>query len=512
LSDPRHVSALRGIRCVLLLVALPAVLTAQAAAGPSVVERIQQEAFTRSQVMEHAFTLADVYGPRLTGSPAFEAAGAWATTRLRELGLEQVRRQPIEWGRSWSYSTFGVYMLEPYGATLVAAPGPWSGSTNGRVTGEPVLAPAPTDVTEESYRRFVEAHRGRLRGRMVLLSPPRGIQPAPTSPSPTRFSDDELARLARATPPHPSPAFPDSLFDQFRVWGRRLNRFFLDEAVAALIHQSRGDGGMVVSFGPDWARGNDTTLPPTVFLAAEQYSHIVRLVQRKIPVRLAVELEARTHDDAAAAFNVIAELTGSTHKGEVILLGAHLDSWTGGTGATDNAAGCAIAIEALRILAALDVRPKRTIRLALWGGHEGAGVGSETYVRTRSSGERILTYFNLDNGGGKVRGVYLAQRDERLRPTFERWLAPVASLGARTVIPIAVPSGSDHATFFRAGLPGVMFVQDQLDYRTRTRHSNMDRYDYLHSADLQQAAAVVAAFIYQAATDDWPSPAESRRP
>jgi Zn-dependent M28 family amino/carboxypeptidase len=218
-------------------------------------------------------------------------------------------------------------------------------------------------------------------------------------------------------------------------------------------------------------------------------------------------METEFHQGPAAAFNITAEIPGDAKKNEVVMIGAHLDSWTAGTGATDDAAGCAIVMEAARILKALDVKPARAIRLALWGGHEGAGIGSTTYIREHFGDSdapkpdyaKLSCYFNIDNGGGKVRGVYLPQRDEVWRPIFEAWLEPLKEMGATTIIPIGAPSGSDHATFYQAGLPGLMFIQDPLDYRSVTRHSNMDLYDRLQAEDMKQAAAVVASFVYQAA-------------
>jgi len=265
---------------------------------------------------------------------------------------------------------------------------------------------------------------------------------------------------------------------------------------------------MVVSFGPDWARESTSGLAPTVFLAAEHYNRIIRLLQRNIPVRLAVEMETSFYEDPSGAFNITAEIPGRVKKDEVVMIGAHLDSWTGGTGATDDAAGCAIVMEATRILKTLGVKPARTIRLVLWGGHEGAGIGSPTYVREHLGNSdapkpeyaKLSCYFNVDNGAGKIRGVYLPQRDERLRSIFQEWLEPLRELGATTIIPIGNPSGSDHVTFYQAGLPAVMFIQDPLDYRSLTRHSNMDLFDRLQAEDMKQAAVVVAAFAYQAAT------------
>jgi carboxypeptidase Q len=505
---------MKAVGVFLMLVAISAqALFAQERVDISVIEGIKREALQTSQVMEHAFFLSDVYGPRLTGSPGFQAAGTWVVKRLQEFGLENVRKEQIDWGRSWSYKKFSVHMLEPQRAALIGSPGPWSSSADGKASGEPILAPAPTDITKDTYEKYVSEYRGRMKGKFALLSLPSAIQPQTSIPF-KRFTDEELSQLS-GSPASPSPSSPPpSLIEEFRIWGSRLNQFFIEEGVIGLIRQSRGDGGMVVSFGPNWARESKSKLAPTVFLAAEHYNRIVRLLQRNIPVRLAVEMETEFHQDPAAAFNITAEIPGVAKKSEVVMIGAHLDSWTAGTGATDDGAGCAIVMEAARILKALDVKPIRTIRFALWGGHEGAGIGSATYVREHFGNSdapkpeysNLSCYFNLDNGGGKVRGVYLPQRDEGWRPIFQAWLAPLKDIGAATVIPISAPSGSDHATFYQAGLPGVMFIQDPLDYRSLTRHSNMDLYDRLQAEDLKQAAAVAASFVYQAAMREELSP------
>jgi len=498
---------MREVSGLLLLVAISAqALFAQERVDISAVERIRREALQNSQVMEHAFFLSDVYGPRLTGSPGFQAAGTWVVKRLQDFGLENVRKEQIDWGRSWSYKRFSVHLLEPQRAALIGSPGPWSSSIDGQAQGEPILAPAPTDITKDTYEKYVREYRGRLKGKFALLSPPAAIQPQISAPF-KRFTDEELSQLSRSPAPQSSPSLPPSPIEEFRIWGSRLNQFFIEEGVIGLIRQSRGDGGMVVAFGPDWARESAVNLAPTLFLAAEHYNRIVRLLQRNIPVRLAVEMETEFHQDPSSAFNITAEISGGLKKDEVVMIGAHLDSWTAGTGATDDAAGCAIVMEAARILKALGVKPVRTIRLALWGGHEGAGIGSPTYIREHFGSSdapkpeyaKLSCYFNIDNGGGKVRGVYLPQRDEGWRPIFQSWLEPLKEMGATTIIPIGTPSGSDHATFYQAGLPGLMFIQDPLDYRSVTRHSNMDLYDRLQAEDLKQAAAVVASFAYQAA-------------
>ena len=405
------------------------------------IERIKREAFENSQVMDYAFQIAELHGPRFTGSPGFQAAGNWVVDRLRGFGLENVRKETIPWGRGWSCQKFSADMLEPQYAPLVGLP------------------------------------------------------------------------------PPPSAEWPVSLFAEVRRCAIKLNQFFKDEGALALIKAGRGEGGSVVAFGPDWAREGEVPPPlPTAFLTKEHYNRIVRLLERQVPVRLAIEVKAQFHQDPAAAFNVTAEIRGTSKKNELVIVGAHLDSWTGGTGATDDAAGCAVLMEAMRILKALDLKPDRTIRLTLWAGHEGGGdhAGSKRHIDLSfgadapPGNDRVVCYLNLDNGSGKIRGVYLPERDAEFRPLFKTWFAPLADLGAATIAPIRVPGGSDHVWFYKAGLPAFMLMQDPLDYRSRTHHSNMDLYDHLQADDLKQAAAVVACLAYQAAVETSLFPAPHR--
>jgi hypothetical protein len=495
---------------LLCTAAAPGFLISQTpAAHPSVLQRIEEEASRRSAVMDHAFTLTDVHGPRLTGSPAFATAGAWVEQRLKNIGLDNVRREPVPWGTGWSYQDFGVRLVEPYRSALIGSPGPWSRSTDGEVTGEPIVTPAPTDFTRGSYEQYVGKYRGRLKGRFVFLDSLQPLEPETTAPV-ARIPDAELARMAQATPsaPVPGPAISDEQLAEIREWTTKMNQFFLDEGVAGLVRRSRGRDGMVVSFGPSWAKETPSGLPPTVFLAAEPYNQILRLIERGTAVSLALRLQTSFHRDASLAFTLTGEIPGQTRNQEVVLLGAHLDSWTGATGATDNAAGCAVLIEAMRALRSAGAQPARTIRLALWGGHEGASVaGSKVYVdehfgagaAAKASRETLSVYLNLDNGGGKVRGIYLSRRFAAARPMLEAWLKPIEHLGAMAVVPVGEPSGSDHVSFYAAGLPGFMLIQDPLDYRSRTHHSNLDTFDHLIKADLEQAAAVVASLAFQAA-------------
>jgi carboxypeptidase Q len=478
----------------------------------TVVERIRAEAFQNSRVMDHAFYLSEVYGPRLSGSPGFRAAGNWVVARLREYGLENIRKAPIPWGRGWVCTRFAVHLLKPGYAPLIGVPLAWSSSTRGRLTGEPLIVPSfpnrDSPTAAEDLQSFMREYRGKLKGKFLLMGQPRHLTIG-TEPDSRRLTEQELAERANAPAPPAALAQPQARSAREGVeFQRALDRFLREEGALAFIAQGGGDSGTIFTTGSSLYR--DWSIPPPIpglALAAEQYGRIGRLVDRKIPVRLELELEGRFDETPGNTFNLIAELPGGRKKDEVVMIGAHLDSWDMATGATDNAAGCAMMIEAIRILKALDLKPLRTVRLALWGGHEGAGIGSPTYVREHfgdSDGPRpehakLAAYFNLDNGGGKIRGIYLPQRDEQVRPIFQAWLAPLKEMGATTIIPIGKPGGSDHVSFYEAGLLGFMFIQDPLDYRTRTHHSNMDLYDHLHAKDLQQAAAVVASFTYQAA-------------
>lgn len=410
-----------------------------------------------------------------------------------------------------------MQLVQPYTASLIASPGPWSASTKGYITGEPILAPSPTDITESSYVDYVKRFKGKLKGKFVFKSPPRPVQPQLLPPF-QRFTDEQLTKMANTQvgTPSSSPSLPDSAFVEFTKWGIKLNQFFLDEDVAGFVNQSRGDAGMVVSFGPDWAHKTDLKMPVNIYMGAEYYNQILRLLQRNLPVKLGVELEASYHNDPAAAFNITAEIQGGSKKDEVVMIGSHLDSWTGGNGATDDGAGCAIIIEAMRILKVLDIKPERTIRMALWGGHEGAGntgvgsPGSSAYINEyfgdsanpTPAFRKLFAYFNLDNGGGKIRGIYMPQRDSMFRSFFQAWINYVKDTGAIVLIATGNPSGSDHAHFFKVGLPAFMLAQDPLDYRTRTWHSNADFYDHLQPDDMKQASAALAILLYLASMED----------
>jgi carboxypeptidase Q len=528
----------------------PLLLLACGASAPAeevdlgVVHRIKAEAFQNSQVMEHLFWLTDVNGPRLTASPGFQAAADWAVTRLSAFGLTNVKQEPWgRFGRSWALRRFSAHMTAPVYAPLLGMPKAWSSGTNGPASGNVVAAPlfeSWEDADREDLPRlkahvlrFIEQQRGKLNGKVVLIEPWREL-PLPTEPPSRRYDDAKLAELATAPEPFKPPSYerplpglpadprkreqlraslPDEIDEEY--YGLRvaaiaqLNGFLRAEGVVAVLAtDGRGSGGIVFSEEAGAWESGAPTPPPVVVLPPEPYARIFRLVANKVPVRIEVDMAVDFPEEARDAFNVVAELPGAGKKDEVVMLGAHLDSWHTGTGATDNAAGCAIAIEAMRILKTLGLPMSRSVRLALWSGEEQALYGSRAYVKQHFGDPNTMTlkpehaklaaYLNVDNGTGKIRGVYL-QGNDMVRPIFERWLAPFHDLGA-TALSIRNTGGTDHLSFDAVGLPGFQFIQDPLDYETRTHHSNLDVYDHLQSSDLMQASAVLASFVYEAAT------------
>jgi hypothetical protein len=508
---------------LLLVLALP-LLRADEKVDLGVINRIKAEEFENSKVMDHAFYLTDVYGPRLAGSPGYKAAAEWAAREMEKWGLSHVRLEKFSFGRGWTNSRFTASMKEPQYVPLIGAARPWSPGTNGPVAGEPVVAQICNDADMEKFK-------GKLRGKIVLLQQPTPVVPE-TAAAMRRYTDAELAAEAMAPDPSPRSPFsspipaaprgrarggcpaeqrvPGQPYDREAAQKQRnkTNKFLTDEGVLVAVSPSyNGEGGLVFSSAAGSRDEKDPLPPPSVALTAEHYDRIARLIQRKQPVRLEFDIQNRFLDDSKDSFNVTAELPGNGKKDELIMLGAHLDSWSFGEGATDNAAGSAVMLEVMRVLKTLDLQMARTVRIGLWGGEEEGLLGSKAYVadhfadpadmKVKPEHGKLSGYFNFDNGTGKIRGVYL-QGNDMMRPIFEAWLAPFRDLGATTVT-IRNTSGTDHLSFDAVGLPGFQFVQDPVEYSTRTHHSNMDVYDRLQSADLIQASAIISSVVYHAA-------------
>jgi carboxypeptidase Q len=469
------------------------------------IHRIKNEAFENSQVMDHAFYLSEVYGPRLTASPNFQAAGDWVVQRLSQWGLESVHREPWRFGRSWQASRAVVQLVEPQAATLIGVAGPWTPATNGPVKSDAVYAPMPgPEADAAELDKYIEKYKGKLKGKIVLISQPSEVAQE-TRPASRRWTDEELAAELKAAEPGPRAGRGGG---EVRSRTQKLMRFYKDEGVAAVISAGRGHSGTLLSFLGGSRDPKDSLPPPVAALAAEHYNRLARLAQHDIPLKLEVDIDAKLVDQPVDAFNVLAEIVGGTKRDEIVMIGAHLDSTSGATGAMDDGAGSAIMMEAMRILKVLNLKMDRTVRLALWGGEEQGLLGSREYVKQhfgdpasmnlKPDHARVSMYLNVDYGGGKIRGIYLNGND-MAKPVFDDWFAPLGDLGVSAATLKRLPAGgSDHQAFEAVGLPGFMMMQDPLDYFAHI-HSNMDAYDRLQPADMKQAAAVIAALAFHAA-------------
>lgn len=499
---PKH-----SLRFVALFI--PAsLLVAQERVDLSVVNRIKNEAFQNSKVMEHAFYLTDVYGARIAASPEYRKAAEWCVKRLKEYGMEDARLEKWgEFGKSWSYTHFSAHLLEPVSTQLIGLPLAWSPGTNGPQTGEVIQVTVRTADDIGSLK-------GKLKGKWVMTEPPRDLA-LPTEALGHRYTDAELAERAQAPDPGASPfgfrrpqqAGPGGPQNYMQIMAMRqkLNALIKEEGALGVISAGlRGESGTIFH-GPAGSRTADAP-PVSIALATEHYNRIARLLAAKIPVKVEVELKAEILEKQDG-FNVIGNLPGGRKKDEIVMIGGHLDSWHGGTGATDNAAGVAVMMEAVRILNKLNLKTDRTVRIGLWDAEEQGLIGSREYVKAnfadpanmslKKEHGKLSGYFNIDNGSGKIRGVYL-QRNDAMRPVFEQWFAPFRDLGVTTVT-IRNTGGTDHEAFDEVGLPGFQFIQDPLDYMSVTHHGNMDTYDHAVEADLMQASAVIAALVYDAA-------------
>ncbi|MGE3779023.1 MAG: M20/M25/M40 family metallo-hydrolase [Pirellulaceae bacterium] len=602
-------SVLAGLVCG-WLAAIAGAQERTEAVDREVVARIREEGLQRSQVMETISYLTDVHGPRLTGSPGIRAAAEWTRQSLTAWGLEKARLEPWgTFGRGWSLEGFTANMVEPTFASLIAFPKAWSPSTAQLVRGTPIYLDAST---EQELDRF----RGKLHRAIVFLSPAREVKALFDAPA-RRQSDDYLLGLANsdgsfrgtrtpsgavgtgstAPPAASSPAGQsgNAVRSASQMTAKKW-QLLHDEGAALVVEPGRGDGGTVFvgavtlprraeaaatpaennpfSRGPrPWSPDAPAAVPQVV-MAVEHYNRCLRMLQKGVPLELEFDIAARFHTEDLTSFNVLAEIPGTDRKDEIVMLGGHFDSWHAGTGATDNAVGCGVALEAVRILQAIGVRPRRTIRIALWTGEEQGLLGSRAYVdqhfgravtkppaRRRSdepsrpvtspeappqpggtapaaeiapqpaakttpspepnrsrpetryelhaAHDQFAAYFNLDNGTGKIRGVYL-QGNEAVRPIFRAWLTPFHDTGAATLT-LNNTGGTDHLSFDAVGLPGFQFIQDPLEYDTRTHHSSMDVFDRVQADDMKQAAVIMASFVYHAAMRDEKLPRKALR-
>jgi hypothetical protein len=464
-----------------------------------VVYRIKEEGLQRSKVMEIASYLSDVYGPRLTGSPETAEAAEWTQTTMKSWGLSNVHTEKWPFGRGWRNERFVAMALTPRAYPLIAYPKAWTPGTNGPVTGDAVVALINADKDFDTFR-------GQLRGKFVLSVPMREV-PAHFEPAGRRFTETELADLSKQPPAAGRGRGNDAAAEAFT---RKKTQFWIDEGVAAVLDFSRGDDGTVFVQSGGSRDPKEPPAPPQVTLTIEHYGRIIRTLEKKTPVTLQMDISSRFYDADATSFNIVGEIPGTDKADELVMLGAHFDSWHTGTGATDNAAGCAVMLEAMRILKATGVKLRRTVRIGLWTGEEQGLLGSKAYVnahfgdpatmRLLPEHAKLSGYFNVDNGTGIIRGVYL-QGNEAMAPIFQAWMEPFRNMGM-TTLAIRNTNGTDHLSFDAVGLPGFQFIQDEVEYNARTHHSNMDTYERLQPNDMMRNAVIVASLVADAANRD----------
>jgi carboxypeptidase Q len=517
----------RFVRLVCLLVlgaSLATLAWSQEKVDLETTGRIRYEGFHNSQVMEFATGLMDSIGERLTGSPNMKRANEWTRDQLTAMGLSNAHLEPWgPFGRGWANQYVNVRMTSPDVAPMLVYAKAWTPGTNGVMQGKCIR------VTIDDKKDF-DKYKGKLAGMIVIFGADPDVKPISEAPY-KRLSDDDLAKLADYQIPGEHPPFRFADFVKRQQFTKDLNQFFADEKVLAVIDHYRvtsGGGTVFVQSGGSYKPGETTTVPQLV-MAVEQWTRIARLLQQKKDVSLELNIANTFYDDDPMQYDTIAEIPGTDKKDEVVMLGAHLDSWHAGTGATDNGAGTIVMMEAVRILKALDIQPRRTIRIGLWSGEEEGLLGSQGYVEhhfgarprmdepgmkdmptllRREAGEvtvkpeqaKVSAYFNVDNGTGKIRGVYL-QENEAVAPIFEAWMKPFKDLGMNTLT-MRNTGGTDHQSFDAVGIPGFQFIQDPIEYESRTHHSNMDVYDRLQPEDLKQISVIVAGFVYDAAMRD----------
>lgn len=493
---------MKRLSALLIILLYMPVLFSQEKVDLGMIYRIKQEGLKNSEIEEMAFWLTDYVGPRLTGSNGNDKGNEWAKTKLEEMGLQNVRIEEAREFRNGGWDNLKTYaaMTAPYYSSFACNPVAWTGSTDGLVKAGVVLL----DVNNEAD---LAKYRGNVTGKIILLPSQSTYSPS-FEPLASRLTDEELEALSKPVISQPRRTSADPNQAIQRSLRTTITEFLRDEGAAAVL---TGGGAFNVprSTSANYVSGEKEPICQ-VYLPLEAHGRMERLLRHNIDVEMEMEITNRFFD-SPKVYNVIGEIPGTDKllKNEVVLIGAHIDSWHGGTGAADNASGCIVMMEAMRILKALNVEPRRTIRIALWGGEEQGLHGSRGYVETylvdAKTGEKkpgyknFAGYFNMDNGSGKYRGIYL-QENELVRPVFEAWLKPFNDMGAATVT-IRNTSGTDHLSFDTHGLPGFQFIQDEIEYG-RGYHTVMDTYERLSMPDLKHNAVITASFVYNAAMRD----------
>jgi hypothetical protein len=495
---------------------------------------IRREGLAHSHVMEYASALADGIGPRLTGSPNVKKANEWTRDQLTAMGCANAHLEDWgEFGMGWQQLNTWVRMTSPDTAVMIAQADPWSPSTNGPVTAQATVA----EIKEE---KDIDQYRGKLGGKVVFLGAPWEVKLVDKPLSKT-LDEADLKKLESYPLKPPSEDFRKDYMKRMEL-RNKISQLMADEKPAAVVVPSRemrdmgATGGTFINDGGadlnSYAYQREHINPvPVAVMAIENYGRVYRLIKARVPVTIELNIDAKFFGDHEHGFDTIAEIPGTDPelKDEVVMVGGHLDSWASATGATDNGAGTVVAMEVMRILNALQAKPRRTIRIGLWTGEEQGLFGSEGYVKQhfgyvplstapdqmklpewmrkpagpvvlKAEQQKVSGYFNVDNGSGRLRGIYLEQ-NAAIAPIFEQWIAPLKDLGM-TTITMRHTGGTDHESFDAVGIPGFQFIQDPLDYGSRTHHTNMDTYERLQPEDLAQAATVEAIFVYNTAMRD----------
>jgi hypothetical protein len=513
----------------MVLCVLGVYASAQSPVDLGTISRIKQEALTRSQAMDHVVWMSDVYGPRVTGTPNYTRAAEWAVKRLNEWGLSNVHLERFAFGQGWRVERFTAHIIAPEPQPIVGFPRTYSPSTKGTISAEVVRV----DIrSEEDLARY----KGQLKDKIVLPQPARAVRMLEDRLV-LRMDENDIAEaLTTPIPGGAGGAGATGGAGAARLSNERIAQFFVAEGVAAVLERGsdndmsaggsdlswmtqRVDGGTIF---PGGGGSRDPKAPPQVpsaTIAVEHYNRMVRVLEKKQPVRVELNIQTTFYPEDAASpngINVIAEIPGTDLANEVVIVGAHLDTTPGATGATDNATGSAAMMEAVRVIKQLGLRPRRTIRLALWGGEEQGLLGSRAYVAEHYGTEaspkpghaNIVAYYNLDNGTGKIRGIW-GQGNLGAMALFRQWIDAVRDLGVEFVGPRSV-GATDHASFDNQGIPGFQFMQERLEYNSRSHHSNMDFTDRVQREDVVQQATVAAVFAWY--TANWPDKLPRRAP
>jgi len=489
----------------LFLFLLPVLVAAQTEpVDLEMIHKIKQEGLRNSMIEDLSFWMTDALGSRLPGSTGMKRATEMAKQKMEEIGLTNVALETWgEFGKGWDNTKCYIAMTAPYYSPIIATPKAWTAGTDGLLKSEVILV----DIQDADD---FEGYKGMLRGKIVTSSMVTEIPPE-FEPLARRMTDEDLERISSVAAQGDRRRFNEADFARYRQMRQLRNQmstFFEEEGAAAILTPS-GSFGTIRSSGAS-ATAEEPAMTE-MLITAEHHGRIVRLLQHDIPVEVEMEVTNIFHGENLNDYNVIGEIPGTDKnlKDQVVMVGGHLDCWHGGTGANDNASGCIVMMEALRILKAIGVKPRRTIRIALWGAEEQGLYGSRGYVskhfadratmETKPEHAKLSAYYNIDNGSGKVRGIYM-QENDMLRPIFEAWLKPFEDMGASTVTNRNT-SGTDHLSFNSVGLPGFQFIQDPINYG-RGYHTNMDTYERLMLDDMKQTAIIVASFVYHTAMRD----------